>query len=151
VAYISTIYTSLKAYKTSNDKFDTNSLWNTWDITEIVNRRICWLYIGNNSSWKETLNYFVQQKSHKFTQRLHGRWYYKNDGIFQSYSVAYANETNEQRKRYEIYVSLNDPGSVVEHSLLFLLYVVCCNIMSPNTTNMMSIKKSIKKFKLCLH
>jgi hypothetical protein len=28
----------------------------------------------------------------------------------------HANKTNEQRKRYEISVSLNDPGSVVEHS-----------------------------------
>jgi hypothetical protein len=31
------------------------------------------------NSWKETLNYFVQQNSHTFTQRLHWRWYYKND------------------------------------------------------------------------
>jgi hypothetical protein len=39
---------------------------------------LCWKimlaeYKAFHSSWKETLNYFVQQKSHKFTQRLHGR------------------------------------------------------------------------------
>jgi hypothetical protein len=30
----------------------------------------------------------------------------------------HAKETNEQRKRYAVSVSLNDPGSVLEHSLL---------------------------------
>ena len=38
----------------------------------------------------------------------------------------HANETNEQRIRYEISVSLNDPGSVVEHSLLA---PVVCNLL----------------------
>jgi hypothetical protein len=30
-----------------------------------------------------------EQKSDKFTQRLHERGYYKSEGIFESYSVAY--------------------------------------------------------------
>ena len=39
---------------------------------------LCWKIMlaedeAFHGSWKETLNYFVQQKSHTFTQRLHGR------------------------------------------------------------------------------
>jgi hypothetical protein len=54
---------------------------------------------------------------------MHSNGYMRKDRGCAMLPDIHANETNEQRKRYEISVSLNDPGSVVEHSLL--VPVVC--------------------------
>ena len=46
----------------------------------------------------------------KRTNQLHER--NANERKTKNERTIHANEKNEKRKRYEIYVSLNDPGSV---------------------------------------